>query len=267
MADKPMERAARLCVVTAADIEFKTVAKLLRTPVYHATTGLPVLHGSCVQWDVDVLKSNIGAPDFSEQLQAHLLTERYTALLVIGLAGGLNPGLKTGDVVVYESCLDGSTPTASSREKSSSNDDLASISGDVKLTSQLFEVLHSHGLNCLRGIGLLAGRVIIEAQLKTALYQWTGATVVDMETYLVWSAAAASRTPCAALRIVLDEAASNLPDFNNGLDASGQIHVWRTLRALAASPRATWSFMRSLLPALSALERSTQIVFNHLASR
>jgi nucleoside phosphorylase len=52
---------------------------------------------------VSLVKTGIGAEGFILQLEEHLARTGYDALLMAGLAGGLDPGLKAGDVVIYDS--------------------------------------------------------------------------------------------------------------------------------------------------------------------
>jgi nucleoside phosphorylase len=266
----------QLCVVTAAAIEFKTVAKLLRDTAPVASTGLPALRGRFGNIQVALLKSEIGAPGFAEQLQHHLAANRYEAVVVIGLAGALEPSLKTGDLVIYDCCLDArgvkaNLPESSlnrNRENPRTRDEFASIPCDAKLGEQLFAAIRQAKLRCRQGAGVLVKRVVTEARQKAALYQRTQAAAVDMETWLVLAAVAqASPVPCAALRVVLDEAASDLPDFNAGLDAAGQLRLGPTLRALAAQPLASGRLLKSLRPALRSLERAAAVTLTCLSSR
>jgi len=73
--------------------------------------------------------------------------------------------------------------------------------------------------------------------------------------------------PCAALRIVLDEAASDLPDFNAALGKDGRMQLRPLLQAMRARPRATLRFLRSLRPALRALRQATAGALSHFVIR
>lgn len=266
-----VEAVSDLCVITAADIEFKTVAKLLHAGTPTVENGLKVLRGRYSARQVTLLKTEIGASGFAEKLQTHLAQNHYAALLVFGLAGALDPVLRTGDVVLYDRCLDGRKLEAALRrgklESRSMTEVVGGIPGDDSLGQKLFEGFGKQGLRCQRGAGLLVARVVIESQQKQALYAHTNAAAIDMETYLVWAVAAEFQLPCAAVRVVMDEAASDLPDFNAGLDDTGRMRLWPTLRALAARPRATVHFLGTLRPALRHLTRAAEAVFQACDSR
>lgn len=267
MAANAFEAADALCVITAADIEFKTVAKLLSLAKSTVEHGLQVVRGQCGSQQVTLLKTEIGAAGFAEKLQAHLAQTQYAALVVIGLAGALDPALKTGDVVLYDGCLDGrgmcvAPPPNPPQYKKS---DL--VLCDVEFSNLLVEELTRQGLRCRHATGVTVERVIVDAQQKRTLYRQTQADAVDMETYLVLAAVANFKLPCAAVRIVMDEAASDLPDFNAGLDAAGRIQPCQTLQALAARPRAALIFLFTLRPAMRNLNRAARSVFQALNSR
>jgi nucleoside phosphorylase len=265
----------RLCVVTAASIEFKTVAKLLHGAKQSFSAGLPTRLGHFGCSEVTLLKSEIGAPGFVKKLQCHVAANRYDALLIIGLGGALDPSLKTGDVVIYDRCLDArlverNLPAffPNNRKISPPRDEFASIPCNATLGGQLLRAVQQSGLRSKRGAGALVERVITKAHQKELLSQQTQALAVDMETWLVLAALApVTSLPCAAFRVVLDEARSDLPDFNTGLSAAGQMRCWPTLRALAARPRASGQFLFSLLPALRSLKQATQAVLTGLANR
>ncbi len=264
MTANEIEAPGDLCVITAADIEFNTVAKVLAAGKPTDENGLKVLRGRYRSQQMTLLKTEIGAAGFADKLQAHLAQNRYAALIVIGLAGALDPALRTGDVVLYDRCLDGRKLEATLLGGKLES---RSIHCDDVLGQKLFEGLSKQGLRCQRGAGLLVERVVIEAQQKLTRYEQTKAAAVDMETYLVLATAAECQLPCAAVRVVLDEAASDLPDFNAGLDAAGRVQLWPTLLALARRPRAALRFLRALRPALRNLTRAAEAVFKAFNSR
>lgn len=268
---KQAVRHNRVCVITAADIEFKNVVKLLTGALTQLELRLKVCRGRFNGLAVTVLQTEIGAAQFAERLRDHLSIFDYDALLVIGLAGALDPALHTGEVVIYDRCLDGRGVEARlqnlSRENSPPRDEIASISCNPNLADELFEVLTKQGLSCVRGAGALVKRIIIDAQTKLALGRQLQAAAVDMESYLVLAAAADCRLPCAALRIVLDEAASDLPDFNAALSKDGRMQFRPLLQAMRVRPRATLRFLRSLRPALRALRQATAGALSHFVIR
>ena len=81
----------RLCVIVAADIEYKAAAN--------------VLHKLGAEDRVELLKTGIGARRFREQVAPGLSPD--IPLVITGLCGGLDANLRRGDVVVYDGVRDG----------------------------------------------------------------------------------------------------------------------------------------------------------------
>jgi nucleoside phosphorylase len=245
----------RLCVVTAAELEFKALAGLMAGRSQANDGKLKICRGQMASHQMTLLKSEIGAPDFARRLTEHLVAASYDALLIAGLAGGLDPQLKTGDAVIYTRCLSarGATAEPDFREKRPAREEIASVICDPDLSNWLFETLRAAGMVCSSGAGLTVGRVVAEAERKLELWRHYGALAVDMETYQVLVACERAGLPATALRVVIDEADSDLPDFNRGLQADGCVNPWLTARALAARPIRSAFFFRGLKRAIAAL--------------
>ena len=122
------------------------------------------------------------------------------AIISTGYCGGLDPGLRVGDIVLSEDTA-----------------------------------LHSNRA-FVRGAVYTCNRVAATAAEKSALREQTGAIAVDMEAEAVRSRAVALGIPYACIRVVSDTAEENMPlDFNRYRDAEGRFS--RTRIALAAMAR------------------------------
>src|SRR5215470_12603628 len=101
-----------LCVGVAVDIEFKIAASLLsgksfsEEPPRERPQGKKICHGMFGGRRITILQSGMGAVGFAEQLAKHLTNNRYDALIIAGLAGGLDLRLRVGDAVLYNLCYD-----------------------------------------------------------------------------------------------------------------------------------------------------------------
>jgi adenosylhomocysteine nucleosidase len=158
-----------------------------------------------------------GAADAARELVA----QGATALLSFGLAGGLDPALRAGDVVIPSYFL---------------------IDGSRLPTDPTL-------LGKTDGGTLLCGEnAVASAAEKRHLFEMTGAAAVDLESGAVALVALEHGLPFAALRAICDPAARNLPPAALvALDAGGAIGFLRVLRSLSARP--------GQLPTLLALAR------------
>jgi nucleoside phosphorylase len=238
-----------LCVVTAVDVEFKIAARLLKNSVVAEESRMKICRGNSGKRQVTVLQSELGAAGFAERLSSNLAHNRYDALIVAGLAGGLDPELEPGDAVLYDFCYDGRAATSAGsddralKEIPSARDDFASIAADSELSNSLYEALGAAGERCFRGPGVTASRVIIDAGEKLTLRKRSAAAAVDMETYQVLEVCSRHKLRGAALRVVSDGAGCDIPDFNLAYEAGGRMNARRLALALAARPLAAARLM------------------------
>jgi adenosylhomocysteine nucleosidase len=144
-----------------------------------------------------------------------------TALASWGMAGGLDPSLAAGAVLLPTEVvgIDGkAVPTAPQwRERlAAAIADHATVTGGRLLTSP-------------RAIGSVAD--------KAALYLSTGAAAVDMESLAVAQTALEARIPFMAVRVIVDSATDALPKVvTAAADQEGHLQIWRLIGALALSP-------------------------------
>jgi adenosylhomocysteine nucleosidase len=156
------------------------------------------------------------------QAAARLADSGDSALVSFGLAGGLDPALRPGAVVVpSEVCVDGRLAGTDSR-----------------LSDRLGGATRHR---------LLAGtQIATTAAEKAALRLATGADAIDLETAGLVRVAEARGLAFAVLRAVCDPAERNLPPAAlAALNAGGGIALSRVLRSIARRP--------NQIPALLAL--------------
>lgn len=136
-----------------------------------------------------------------------------TALLSFGLAGGLDPALRPGALVVPEAVwVDG-----------------AWLAADPGLLRRL------GGTTPHRLLG--AETVAADAATKRHLWLQTGAAALDLESAAVARTALARGLPFAVLRAVCDPAERDLPPAAlAALDAGGAIGLLRVLGSVLARP-------------------------------
>jgi nucleoside phosphorylase len=243
---------ARLCIVTAVDIEFKTATGLLVDSSFSNDAGMKICRGCLGNRQITVLQSKMGAVGFAQQLGKHLEDHRYDALIVAGLAGALDPQLKLGDAVVFDHCLQGQSIVIGSnfKEKQLAREENESIVCDSEISKYIFEKIRESGLFCLYGSGV------------TALRNRYRALAIDMETYHILTVCKWYNLPATALRVISDEAHFDLPDFNRALNRDGQLSHWRTAAIMIRSPLISARFLLNIRPVIIALRANLFAVLN-----
>jgi hopanoid-associated phosphorylase len=162
--------------------------------------------------------------------------EGITGVLSFGIAGGLDPSLTTGDLVV------------ATRVRGPGG----AYAADPDWSAELAR-------RCGARLGMVAGAsaVVGEPAGKRRLWAATGALVVDLETEAAAAFATALRLPFAALRAVADTAGEVLPrSAAVGLTRDGRPAAGRVALALLRQPRE--------LPALLVVARRSRTALDAL---
>lgn len=190
--------------------------------------------------------------DATTRVVEALAADPPRALLHAGVAGALSPSLRTGDLVLVERLL-------------LDRPDAAALEAGAALPLDAWFA----GVPAVRGAALTVDRVVSSPAHKRALFERTGAAVVEMETWFAARAAEAADVPFAAVRVVCDGHDESLPDLTAALDPVGRPRALRLLRHLVARPatisalpRVAWSFAG----AQQALARAVGCVLDALRS-
>src|SRR6476646_7115059 len=142
-------------------------------------------------------------------------------VISFGVAGGLDPTLKSGDVVVATEVLAGDTRW------------LAGLA----LNDDLIESVALGSSRVVRG-GLAGVEEVVAARsVKAALRLETGAAAVDMESHIAAAYAADAGLPFAALRVIADPADRALPPLAvSAIKPNGDIDLRKVLSGVARNP-------------------------------
>ena len=170
-----------------------------------------------------------GNPHRLRQLLDARVLPGCRAVISFGIAGGLDPSLKPGDVVVGTGVVS----------------DAGRRAADLDLSAAL--------LNTLTGVAArvipadLAGvdTAILAVDGKTELRAATGAAAVDMESHVAASFAGRHGLPFAALRVICDPAGQALPAFAaEALTADGEPDITAVFFAFARGRARLGELMR-----------------------
>ena len=201
-----------------------------------------------------------------------LLSAGAEALVSIGLAGGIDPRLGPGAVVVAERVIAWRKSLPSGRRRMRLGDlarrpedeeeDVTSepeqaeaeFAADPDLHDQLLGVL---GDKTYSGAIVGVDRAVRTQDQKLGLFTNTTALACDMESHAVAEAARAADVPFAALRIVSDPSNRYIPEAAiAGVTAAGAVSIGRVLRGVAIRP---WE-----MPELFSLALDARIAFGAL---
>lgn len=155
---------------------------------------------------VEVLVTQMGQANAERRFLEKLRLGFPQQVLTCGFAGGLNPALKSGTVLV-----------------------------DADSGSTLGQRLCAAGAVGARFH--CADRVAVTVGEKTALRASTGADAVEMESGVIRRICRERGIPAATLRVISDEAGEDLPvDFNALMRPDGRLDFPRLILTLLGSP-------------------------------
>jgi adenosylhomocysteine nucleosidase len=120
------------------------------------------------------------------------------ALVSLGFAGGLNPRLTRGTLVIATGLVPPHASQVSTEAHKGLGDQFCAAAEAVRVPVQ-------------RGPVVTATEVVADATAKAALRQACGADAVDMETAGIAQAAREKNLPWVAMRAIVDGAADSLP--------------------------------------------------------
>jgi hopanoid-associated phosphorylase len=142
-------------------------------------------------------------------------------VISFGVAGGLDPSLKSGDVVVATEVTAG---------------DARWFAG-LSLAEDQIAALAMGGRRIVRG-GLAGVEEVVVAQAcKAALRSETGAAAVDMESHIAAAYAAEAGLPFAALRVISDPASRALPALARAaIKPNGDVDLRKIFHGLVQNP-------------------------------
>lgn len=197
----------RIAIIAALDVE---------------TAALRPLLASAAGAGIELRQSGPGAERAAAAAVA-AIAAGADALLSFGYAGGLDPAVDAGTLIVPARIL-------------ASAGQVWAV--DSAWRAALVAALEPRWPLCEADL-LSVDRVLVSPPQKQRAFAATAAAAADMESAAIAAAAAAAGLPCAVLRVVFDAAADALPaNADRWIDAAGR-QRWAPLAAAVFKP-ASW---------------------------
>ena len=191
--------------------------------------------------------SGIGRAAAAAAAQA-LVDAGVSALMTFGMAGGLDPALKSGSIVIPS--------------------ELLSSDGARYAACRAWREQVAAAVSPLRAVtegNLLTSTHAIETPVdKAAAFRSTGAAAVDMESAAVAQIAAQHNLPFIAVRVIVDTAADALPRAVVAASRAGRVRFALLIGGLILAPREIASLVR-LAQRYRIAMRSLRVIGAHLA--
>ncbi len=144
----------------------------------------------------EVIVCAAARPERARRLAERLLESGATALMSFGVAGGLDPARRAGDLVVAEEVI---LPGG------------GRVATDAAWRAGVSRAGVEAGLETVTDVLLGSDSAIVESRHKQRLYHESGAVAVDMESHAVAEVAASAGVALLVVRAVADPAVRPLP--------------------------------------------------------
>ena len=187
---------SRLGLIAALPAEARTIAGRRG---WRRRNGWKIFHGTPVEeTTLMCVCCGMGAEN-AYHAACWLIAQGVSALSVMGVSGGLNPDLTSGDMVVPESILEARCGRPCRQ-----------WIPEPRLADAFRERVRRAHAAVTGGAILTAEAPVLTRQQKAALFAATGAQSVDLESAAVARAAAAGNLPMFAFRTIADTAADDV---------------------------------------------------------
>jgi adenosylhomocysteine nucleosidase len=190
-----------------------------------------------------------------------LASRGAAALAATGVAGGLDPDLSAGDLVVAEEVLAvGDAHGGGSRAR------IDAWRPYAPCAAAAHAALAACGLSVRRGAVATVPRAVLTVRDKGALFRLCPALAVDMESAAIAAAARDAGLPFFVLRGVCDAADRSVPpEFLDGMAGDGTVRPGPLLRRLLRRPSLAADLPRAardMGSALAALRLAWRALFD-----
>ena len=181
-----------------------------------------------------------------------LIDQGVTALAIMGVAGGLDPVLKAGDLVLADTVF----------EDRGKKDPIRNA--DPICTELALGAMAARGIPVKRGSIITTRQAVITVGGKKTLYKQSRALAVDMESAAVARAAGQAGLPFFVLRAICDPANQSVSeDLFHSLDANGKVQFPILLGKLLRRPSLAGELLRMrklFVTALSTLKNGWRVL-------
>jgi nucleoside phosphorylase len=243
-----------IVVFAASDLEYNTIkATLTNWKVNNYYQNMLAGEGYLGENLVELFCTKMGPKNAAENSLKALNKAKGKIALVIGLGGALTLECKHFDLVIYENCYF-LEETKGDNLQNSQNYLTNKIECEKNLTNFLTYKLKSENIDLLKGDGLTVSKVVCKAQAKQLLATKYNALTVDMESYQILQAAKEKHIPATVLRIISDDAKSDLPDLSAAMDENGEVNNLKMVLQFVKHPILAANFLRNLNSSVSKLK-------------
>lgn len=202
-------------------------------------TGMQREATCCESDGVVIICSGANVQHLRQQLE-HLENQKFSAVLSVGLAGGLDPSLRAGDILIANAIVE--------------ND--RRLPTDPRFAQALTQGISACGNKVVNGAIYGADAIVLSVEEKARLRATTQAMAVDMESHIAADFARRRQLPFVAFRVISDPAQRALPPLAlKAITRHGDVDIKEIALGLLQTPGQIGGLIRAGLDSQAAFNR------------
>ncbi|MGV7220033.1 MAG: 5'-methylthioadenosine/S-adenosylhomocysteine nucleosidase [Nitrospinales bacterium] len=211
---------SKIVIIGAIKEEIAGIKQRMNIRDTHRFGHATVLDGEWLGHEILLIRSGMGMVRAEASLKA--VTQQFSSKLIIsiGYAGGLDPRLKSGDLLIAEKII------------GLAKGDILMIDEKVETTQESVAneyidkallVTDEMDLNIHRGALFTVNKPVLKPEHKNTLGKLYSVHAVDMETLALARFAKENGTPFLSIRAISDTVDQELMDLSGLVDESGEV--------------------------------------------
>ncbi len=209
---------AFICILGAVSDEIAGIKQRMKIERKHVWDTVTAFEGEWEGYGLVLVRTGVGAGRAVDALKKTLDQFPVVLVLTVGYAGGTDPELKLGDLVLAERVLRLNSPDSADGQA----EPFRVLPLDPALVSQAMVLSCPEETALHRGALMTVDKVVSRPEDKQALSRDYQALAVDMETFDLIEHARREGTPILSIRAISDTAQQELIDLTHLVKESGE---------------------------------------------
>ncbi|QPJ60606.1 MAG: hypothetical protein G3M70_01370 [Candidatus Nitronauta litoralis] len=210
---------AFICILAAVSDEIAGIKQRMKIERKHVWRSVTVFEGEWEGYGLLLVRTGVGSGRALDALKKALAQFPVVLVLSVGYAGGTDPELKLGDLVLADRVLRLNSTEPAGEEKS---EPFRVIPLDPALVSQAMVLSCPPDTALHRGALMTVDEVVSRPEDKQALARDHQALAVDMETFDLVEHARLEAMSILSIRAISDTAQQELVDLTHLVKESGE---------------------------------------------
>ena len=203
-------------IIAAMDEEINSIKELMNNIIIKKIYELEIIEGKINEKDIILIKCGIGKVNAARTTQLLIDNFEIEYIINVGTAGGLNPQIDIGDVVIGEKLLQHDfDKSAGGNKRGYISDSVLYFFSDAKLIKKAKNSMESINEDFNVYVGTIAtGDIFVQdISVKNNIEKEFHADCVEMEGAAIAQVCALDKIPFIVIRGISDK-----PNGNNGID-------------------------------------------------